>query len=86
MIDLTRSRRLAQKEILEEAIPLMFALLSRFSRDESGASLVEYGLLLALISLIAAGAAVVLGTQLSIIFSKAGDYMTNAASGVPTSP
>jgi Flp pilus assembly pilin Flp len=48
--------------------------------------LVEYGLLLALISLIAAGAAVVLGTQLSIIFSKASDYMTNAATGVPTSP
>jgi pilus assembly protein Flp/PilA len=64
----------------------MFTLLSRFSRDESGASLVEYGLLLALISLIAAGAAVVLGTQLSIVFSKAGDYMTNAATGVPTSP
>jgi pilus assembly protein Flp/PilA len=64
----------------------MFTLLSRFSRDESGASLVEYGLLLALISLVAAGAAVVLGTQLSIMFSKASDYMTNAATGVPTSP
>ena len=64
----------------------MLKLLNAFSRDESGASLVEYGLLLALISLIAAGAAVVLGTQLSQIFSKAGTYMTNAALGVPTSP
>ena len=61
-------------------------VLNAFCRDESGASLVEYGLLLALISLIAAGAAVVLGTQLSIIFSKAGTYMTNAAAGGPTSP
>ena len=33
-----------------------------------------------------AKAAVILGTQLSIIFSKAGTYMTNAAAGVPTSP
>jgi pilus assembly protein Flp/PilA len=64
----------------------MVKLLNAFSRDEGGASLVEYGLLLALISLIAAGAAVVLGTELSIIFSKAGTYMTAAASGVPTSP
>jgi pilus assembly protein Flp/PilA len=41
---------------------------SRFLRKEDGATLVEYGLLLALIALICVAAMAVLGTKLSTVF------------------
>jgi len=39
-------------------------------RDEDGASMVEYGLLVALIALVALGAVVALGTNLSTLFNN----------------
>jgi pilus assembly protein Flp/PilA len=44
-------------------------MLKRFLQDESGASAVEYGLLVALIAVVIIGAVTTLGTNLSGKFS-----------------
>jgi pilus assembly protein Flp/PilA len=44
-------------------------LLARFSKDESGASLVEYGMLLALIAVVCIGVVTGLGGTVSDVFS-----------------
>jgi len=45
------------------------AALKKFVREGEGASLAEYGLLLALIAVVCIGAIAVLGTQISTMFS-----------------
>jgi pilus assembly protein Flp/PilA len=47
----------------------LYQLINRFRRDEEGASLAEYGLLLALIALVCIAAVTVLGTKVSSVFS-----------------
>jgi pilus assembly protein Flp/PilA len=47
----------------------MPSLINRFRRDEEGASLAEYGLLLALIAVVCIAAVTVLGTEVSSVFS-----------------
>jgi pilus assembly protein Flp/PilA len=44
-------------------------------RDEDGASMVEYGLLVALIALVALGAVSALGINLSTLFTNAGSSL-----------
>ena len=44
-------------------------LVSRFVRDESGATAIEYGLIAALIAVVVIGAVTAVGTQLSTTFS-----------------
>ena len=44
-------------------------LIARFARDESGASLVEYGMLLALIAVVCIGVVTGLGVTVSDVFS-----------------
>ncbi len=46
---------------------------SRFIRDEEGASMVEYALLVALIAVVVIAAALFLGNQISEKFSEVGD-------------
>ena len=60
----------------------MFANLKKLIRDESGATMVEYGLLVVLIGLIAATGANLVGNGLNDLFSKIGSVVSNA--GVPT--
>jgi pilus assembly protein Flp/PilA len=48
----------------------VFQLLNRFRRNEDGAALAEYGLLVALIAVVCVVAVTALGTQVSIAFSK----------------
>jgi pilus assembly protein Flp/PilA len=48
----------------------MFNLLGRLSRDEEGAALVEYGLLVALIATVGVVAVTALGTEISAAFSE----------------
>jgi pilus assembly protein Flp/PilA len=48
----------------------LLQLINRFRRDEDGAALAEYGLLVALIALVCIAAITTLGTQVSTIFSK----------------
>jgi pilus assembly protein Flp/PilA len=62
----------------------MLTVIKRFRDDESGPTMVEYGLLVALIALVVGAAAQVLGTQLSTIFSDVGAYLSSIST--PTSP
>jgi len=49
----------------------MLSTLTSMLRDEEGATMVEYGLLVALIAMVALVAVKVLGTNLSSLFSSA---------------
>jgi pilus assembly protein Flp/PilA len=57
----------------------MIATLNTMLRDEEGATMVEYGLLVALIALVAIVGVKTLGTKLNSLFS-------NAASSLAPSP
>jgi pilus assembly protein Flp/PilA len=48
----------------------MLTTLKSMIRDEDGATMVEYGLLVALIALVALGAVKTLGTNLSTLFNS----------------
>jgi|HubBroStandDraft_6_1064221.scaffolds.fasta_scaffold1017100_2 pilus assembly protein Flp/PilA len=50
----------------------MHKIFDRFCRDENGAAMVEYGLLVALIALVVAAGATTLGTDLKTMFSTIG--------------
>lgn len=47
----------------------MVATLKAILRDDEGATMVEYGLLVALVAMVALGAVKVLGTNLSALFN-----------------
>ena len=47
----------------------MLALISKFRRDESGATAIEYGLIAALISVVIIAALTTVGTQLQTVFT-----------------
>ena len=47
----------------------MRKLINRFRRDEEGAALVEYGMLVGLIAVICVAAVTLLGTEVSSAFS-----------------
>ena len=53
----------------------MRKLITRFRRDEDGPAMVEYGLLVGLIALVVALGALVLGQDISIMFSEVGSYL-----------
>ena len=55
------------------------ATIKRFVNDESGATAVEYGLLVALIAVVIITAVTTLGTALSTKFTAAGTAVTNAS-------
>jgi pilus assembly protein Flp/PilA len=48
----------------------LLMILARFQKDERGASLVEYGLLVALIALVVVAALTKTGTSLSTLFNN----------------
>ncbi len=48
----------------------MLTTLKSMIRDEEGATMVEYGLLIALIALVALGAVKTLGTNLNTLFTN----------------
>ena len=56
----------------------LFALIQGLARDEDGATMVEYGLLIAFIALVAVLGAAILGNGLSTIYNAVG----TAVSGV----
>jgi pilus assembly protein Flp/PilA len=53
----------------------MFTTLISLLREEEGASMVEYGLLVALIALVALGAVQTLGINLSSLFTTVGNTL-----------
>ena len=52
--------------------------IKNFFKDESGASAVEYGLLVALIAVVIIGAITALGSSIQGGFTKASDAITKA--------
>jgi Flp pilus assembly pilin Flp len=56
----------------------MWKSLQRFLREEDAPTMVEYGLLVALIALVVAVAAFFLGGQISSLFNRAGQTLQNA--------
>jgi len=57
---------------------LWAAYQSRFIADDTGASMIEYALLIALIAMVVIAGAVFFGTELSEKFSEVGDTMDAA--------
>jgi pilus assembly protein Flp/PilA len=64
--------------MLETLQTYVLQLINRFRRDEEGAALVEYGMLVGLIAVICVVAVTTLGTEVSTAFSK----IATALSGV----
>ncbi len=55
-------------------MPLLFIIIrNRIARDQDGASMVEYALLIGLIAIVVLAGAVILGTALNIKFSEFGN-------------
>ena len=55
------------------------SFLKAFLKDESGATMIEYGLVAALVSVAAIIALQILGGQLQIIFNTVSSYLSAAA-------
>ncbi|ASD26734.1 MULTISPECIES: Flp family type IVb pilin [Brevundimonas] len=51
--------------------------ITRFAKDESGATAIEYGLIAALIAVVIIGAVAALGTQLKTTFKTVKDDMAS---------
>ena len=54
--------------------------IKTFVRDDEGQDLIEYALLVALISLVCVAALTTAGSQVNVIFGKIKDQLTTAAS------
>jgi pilus assembly protein Flp/PilA len=50
-----------------------FAVCKRFARGQEGATMVEYGLMIALIAAVCVGVITTLGTNLSTLFTNVGN-------------
>ena len=57
------------------------SFLKAFLKDETGATMIEYGLVAALVSVAAIIALQLLGSQLQIIFNTVSSYLASAAGG-----
>ena len=60
------------------------SFLKAFLKDEDGATMIEYGLVAALVSVAAIIALQILGGQLQIIFNTVSSYLATAAGGGAT--
>jgi pilus assembly protein Flp/PilA len=61
----------------------MTKLVSRFLKDESGATAIEYGLIAALISVALITGATTLGSKLNLVFTNLSETMNSAAGKAP---
>ncbi|MGE0255562.1 MAG: Flp family type IVb pilin [Alphaproteobacteria bacterium] len=64
----------------------MHRFLTRFVRDESGATAIEYGLIAALVSVAAIGALSLMGGSLDTMFTAVSGQLDSAVSAMPTTP
>ena len=53
----------------------MYVILSRFARDDSGATAIEYGLIAGLIAVVIITAVTTVGTKLTNTFNKIGNSL-----------
>lgn len=58
----------------------MSKFITQFVRDESGATAIEYGLIVALIAVVIVTAVTAVGTQLSAKFTTVGTDIANSGS------
>ena len=56
----------------------MLSLIKSLTRDQSGATAIEYGLIAALVAIAAMGGMSLLGTSLNSIFSSVGTTLQSA--------
>ena len=56
----------------------MFSLITKFSKDESGATAIEYGLIAALVAVAAIVDMTALGSSLNSIFNSVSTTLNNA--------
>ena len=59
----------------------MSKFVTRFLKDESGATAIEYGLIAALIAVVLVTTLGIVGTNLNGTFTTIGDALTNAQGG-----
>lgn len=57
------------------------SFIKSFLKDESGATMIEYGLVAALVSVAAIIALQILGSQLQVIFNTVSSYLSAASGG-----
>jgi pilus assembly protein Flp/PilA len=57
------------------------SFIKAFIKDESGATMIEYGLVAALVSVAAIIALQILGAQLQVIFNTVSSYLSSASAG-----
>ena len=57
------------------------SFVKAFLKDESGATMIEYGLVAALVSVAAIIALQILGSELQTIFNTVSSYLSTASSG-----
>lgn len=57
------------------------SFVKAFLKDESGATMIEYGLVAALVSVAAIIALQILGSQLQVIFNTVSSYLSSANAG-----
>ena len=60
---------------------MLNTLLTRFQKDESGATAIEYGLIAALISVVIIVAITLVGTNLEDVFNRVADELGGALDG-----
>lgn len=66
---------------LKKEFAIMLKVFRAFSKDESGATAIEYGLIAALVSVAAIGALTAMGDSLSTMFSTVATALSTAVSG-----
>lgn len=59
----------------------MSKFITRFTKDESGATAIEYGLIAALIAVVLVGALSLIGTGLNTKFTEISDAVNEAGEG-----
>jgi pilus assembly protein Flp/PilA len=57
------------------------SFIKAFLKDESGATMIEYGLVAALVSVAAIIALQLLGAELQVIFNTVSSYLASASGG-----
>jgi pilus assembly protein Flp/PilA len=70
----------------EKDVLVMRSLVTRFVKNEEGAALVEYGMLVGLIAVACAVAIQLLGAQINALFTAVTTFLTAVVAGIPAAP
>lgn len=59
----------------------MYKLINKFYKDESGATMVEYAIMVALIAIAVASTVILVGTEMNTMFSQVVQCLQSPSSG-----